>query len=152
MAKDHKSDKFQVACFGRPPVSADDDEKRFNEELGKIAEAKPSGSDAKRPEHKHLDPTAVAGSSFIDELSEGVTVRLDSVGSAPSDKFVRVDYDPNSEVSALLAVALPILSEFAPSFIIPGHFGRVKHDFENACILLRLEPHHAGSVFSANYS
>jgi len=100
--------------------------------------------------NKALNPAAVAGSSFVNELSEGVTVWLDSVGSAPADKLVRVDYDPNGEVSASLAGALAILSEFAPSFVIPGHVGRVVHDFENARIFLRLEPRSADPILPAN--
>jgi hypothetical protein len=98
-----------------------------------------------------MAPSAPRG-SFIDEQIEGATIWLDSVGGAPSDKFLRVDYDPNSEASASLAEALAILGEFAPSFIIPGHIGRVVHDFENARIFMRLEPRPADPVLSASDS
>ena len=80
------------------------------------------------------------GRADVDELVDGTTIWLDSYGSAPSDKFIRVDYDPNDEHTHSFQSALFILSEFAPSFVIPGHIGRIQHDFENARIFLRLEP------------
>ncbi len=92
----------------------------------------------------------VPSSPFINKHIESATIWLDSLGSAPSDKFLRVDYDPNDEECFSLSTALAILSEFAPSFIIPGHVGRVVHDFENARVFLRLEPRRSDPKLSAN--
>jgi hypothetical protein len=96
-----------------------------------------------------LGATAVAGGPFIHELTDGVTTWLDSIGSAPADKFIRVDYDADGEVSISLGVALTILSQIAPSFVVPGHIGRIEHDFQNSRIFLRLEPWDSGPVLSA---
>jgi hypothetical protein len=80
---------------------------------------------------------------LVNKHSQGTTIWLDSSGSAPSDKFLRVDYDPNDKVPpSSFQAALGILSQFAPTVIIPGQMVRVIHDFENSRIFLRLEPHH----------
>jgi hypothetical protein len=61
-----------------------------------------------------------SSSSLLDEDIERTTIWLDSLGRAPSDKFLGVDYDPNDEDGRSLSAALAILSEFAPSHVIPG--------------------------------
>jgi hypothetical protein len=92
----------------------------------------------------------MASSPLMDESVEGNTIWLDGIGSAPSAKFLRVDYDPDDEQFRSFSSALAVLSEFAPSFIIPGHVGRIVHDLKNARVFLRLEPRHADSVSAAN--
>lgn len=63
----------------------------------------------------------MSGSSLIDESVQRATAWLDSAGTAPADKFLRVDYDPNDEYPfSSFQAALRILCEFAPAVIIPG--------------------------------
>ena len=88
----------------------------------------------------------VADDVVFDKSVDGTTIWLDGVGGAPANKFLRVDYNPNDELSHSLQRALFILGDFAPSFVIPGHIGRIVHDFENARIFLRLEPWQTGAL------
>src|SRR5580704_931439 len=88
----------------------------------------------------------------MDESVESPVIWLDSTGCAPADKFLRVDYDPHDEKARSLSAALRILSEFTPSLIVPGHIGRIVHDFENARIFLRLEPSRSNTNGATNNS
>lgn len=78
----------------------------------------------------------------MDEGVDGPTIWIDSVGTAPRDKFIRVDYDADNQASPSLSlqVALLALSRLMPSFVIKGHVGRIVHDFEHSRIFMRLEP------------
>ncbi len=82
---------------------------------------------------------------MLNECSEGLTIWLDSVGIAPCNKFIRVDYNADNHEIALMSFqkSLMVLSHLAPSLIVWGHFCRIIHDFENACIFMRLEPFNA---------
>ena len=74
------------------------------------------------------------------EAVDRVTVWLEGAGGAPSDKFIRVDYNTDGKSPPALPEALTILGYLAPSFVVPGYVVRLDHDLKKSCVLLRLEP------------
>jgi hypothetical protein len=133
--------KSQIEKFREAAREAEDAEKSFDEKLQKISRQKPQSQQTGTSRNKRLLRRSHS-SPFLHEAIESITIWLDSVGSAPSDKFIRVDYDPNDEKSASFEAALAALGEFVPTLKAPGHVPLVAHDFENARVFLRLVPNH----------
>jgi len=81
-----------------------------------------------------------------DHSTESVVAWLYGAGGAPSEKFIRCDYDSDGETVGSLQVALSILGNLAPSLITPGHSFRIVQDFQNSRIILSLVPRNGDVV------
>ena len=79
---------------------------------------------------------------LIDENVDGFHAWLYGAGGAPSEKFIRVDYDPHREktFAGALQVALTVLANLSPALITPGHSIRIIQDLKNSRIIARLVP------------
>jgi hypothetical protein len=71
---------------------------------------------------------------------ERLTIWLFGSGDAPSEKYLRVDYDPNDQMASGLPAALLALGLVSPSFIAPGDIVRVDHDLAHASVSVRFQP------------
>jgi hypothetical protein len=67
---------------------------------------------------------------------ERITVWLYGAGGAPCDEFIRIDYDPDDEISSALPVALDVLSSLAPRRVMPGYVMRLDHDIKQSRVTL----------------
>jgi hypothetical protein len=82
-----------------------------------------------------------------DKCCESITVWLFGAGGTPSEKLIRVDYDPDDDGNpSSFQVALSVLSDFAPTFVAPGYTMRLSHDLDKPSVLLRLEPRKSKAV------
>jgi hypothetical protein len=89
---------------------------------------------------------SLAESAFVNESIERITVWLYGAGGTPSEKFIRIDYDPDGEHPSALPIALSALGRLAPALIVPGYVMRLDHDIQQSCVLLRLQPRETKSV------
>ena len=82
---------------------------------------------------------------FVNQPGKRCTAWLYGAGGAPAEKSLRIDYDATVETPSALPEALIVLGHLAPAIVIPGHSLRVSQDFENARIVLFLEPNVSGA-------
>lgn len=73
----------------------------------------------------------------IGELIEGVSVHHGGFGGAPSDEFVQIDFDPDSEIAAAFPVALQVLTMLAPILVVERKPPTFDYDGEKGRIIFR---------------
>lgn len=89
----------------------------------------------------------------MNEEVEGVTVWLFGAGGAPSEKLIRIDYDPddNAPPGSSFEGALTVLRDLAPTFVVSGYVMRLRHDLDHASVLLSLEPRKPTAVRNVGF-
>lgn len=98
------------------------------------------------PPPSELSQVVLPDCPFPRMTFERLTIWLEATVAAPSEKVLRVDYDPDDEMAEALPNALFALGLLAPSVIAPGHVVRLRHDVANARVTLNVKPGDADAL------
>lgn len=91
-------------------------------------------------------------SEFGGERRACLGIDVQAFTLAPGNELIRLYYDPDQPETHALETALLTLGLFLPCVEISGEHMRIRHDFEDARIVVSLEPADAGDLFSHRQS
>lgn len=95
----------------------------------------------------------VPGSAFAGEAHACLGVDIQAVASAVGQEVIRLDYGADDGAALRLGLALRALGEFLPLVERPGQLLRVRHDLEDARVVVTLVPAEPESAdFHSNFS